>query len=85
MHGSMNKKKDQDENERPINNRDSDPPLNLNRGVELLLRNKRRKPDAPKTFEIKFGRVIPFFKKEINLFLDFSLDVKTKESLKGED
>ena len=85
MHGSMNKKKDQDENERPINNRNSDPPLNLNRGVELLLRNKRRKPDPPKTFEKKFGRVIPFFKKEINLFLDFSLDVKTKESLKGED
>ena len=85
MHGSMNKKKDQDENERPINNRNSDPPLNLNRGVELLLRNKRRKPNAPKTFEIKFGRVFPFFKKEINLFLDFSLDVKTKDSLKGED
>ena len=38
----------------------------INRGVELLLRNRRKKPDPPKTFQVKFS----FFKREINLSLD---------------
>ena len=29
----------------------------INKGVELLLRNRRRKPEAPKTFQIKFGNM----------------------------
>ena len=35
----------------------------INRGVELLLR-RRRKPDPPKTFQVKFGNMIAFFKKQ---------------------
>ena len=31
-----------------------DKPLEINRGVELLLRNRRKKPDKPKTFQVKF-------------------------------
>ena len=30
----------------------------INRGVELLLRNRRHKPDHPKTFQVKFGKMI---------------------------
>ena len=46
-----------------------DKPLEINRGVELLLRNRRKKP-KPKTFQVKFS----FFNREITL----SLDIKKK-------
>ena len=42
-----------------------DKPLEINRGVELLLRNRRKKPKS-KTFQVKFS----FFNREITLFLD---------------
>ena len=37
----------------------------INRGVELLLRNRRRIPDPPKTFQIKFGNMVSLFRREI--------------------
>ena len=43
MLGSMSKKKDQEEKGSPLNNQNNSTSLKLNRGVELLLRNKRRK------------------------------------------
>ena len=43
--------------------------LEINRGVELLLRNRRRKPKS-QTFQVKFS----FFDREITL----SLDIKKK-------
>ena len=33
-------------------------PHNINRGVELLLRNRRRIPEKPKTFQVKFGKMV---------------------------
>ena len=42
-----------------------DESLEINRGVELLLRNRRTKP-KPKTFQVKFS----FFNREIALSLD---------------
>ena len=44
-------------------------PLEINRGVELLLRNRRKKPKS-KTFQVQFS----FFDREIML----SLDIKKK-------
>ena len=41
----------------------------INKGVELLLRNMRKKP-KPKTFQVKFS----FFNREIT----FCLDIKKK-------
>ena len=46
-----------------------DKPLEINRGVELLLRN-RRTTERPKTFQVKFS----FFSREVTL----SLDIKKK-------
>ena len=43
-----------------------DKPLEINRGVELLLRNRRKKPEASKTFQVEFS----FFKRQITLSLD---------------
>ena len=46
--------------------------LEINRGFELLLRNRRKKP-KPKTFEVKFS----FMNREITL----SLDIKKSKNL----
>ena len=43
----------------------NDEPLEINRGVELLLRNRRKKPQS-KTFQVQFS----FFKRQITLSLD---------------
>ena len=55
----------------------------INRGVELLLR-RRRKPEKPKTFQVKFGNLFSFWKREIVFHLNFYLDIrKKKQSLGG--
>ena len=65
---------DQEEEKRNLN---KDKP-EMNRGVELLLRNRRRKPDPPKTFQIKFGNMVSLFRREIVFHLNFYLDIRKK-------
>ena len=75
----MDKKRDQEEKEElTLNKQTSDSP-EINRGVELLMRNKRRKPEPPKTFQVKFEQMISFFKREFHLSFDMSFDIKKKE------
>ena len=50
----------------------------INRGVELLLRNRRRRPEAPKTFQVKFGNLFSFFDREIVFHFNFYLDIRKK-------
>ena len=52
--------------------------LHINRGVELLLRKRRRKPEEPKTFQFSFGKMVSLFRREINIYFEFSLDIKKK-------
>ena len=54
----------------------SDP--HINRGVELLLRNRRGIPEPPKTFQIKFGNMVALFRREIVFHLNFYLDIRKK-------
>ena len=61
-------KEDQEEEKKDLNN----DKLEINRGFELLLRNRRRKP-KPKTFEVQFS----FIDREIA----FSLDIKKRNTL----
>jgi len=68
---------DQEERKRPINNDELDTPR-INRGVELILRNQKRR-EPPKTFQIKFGKMVSFFKREFHFFLDFHFDIRKKE------
>jgi hypothetical protein len=49
-----------------------------NRGVELLLRNRRKKSEPPKTFQIKFGKMISLLRREFVIHLNFYLDVRKK-------
>ena len=51
---------DQEEEKRILN---KDKP-EMNRGVELLLRNRRR-TEKPKTFQVKFGKLIALWNREI--------------------
>ena len=50
----------------------------INRGFELLLRNRRKEPDPPKTFQVKFGKMVSLLRREIVLHLNFYLDIRKK-------
>ena len=62
---------DQEEEKKDLNN---DKP-EINRGVEVLLRNRRKKPDPPKTFQVKFGKLIALWNREIIFHFNFYLDI----------
>jgi len=66
--------KDQEEEKNNLNN---DKPQ-INRGVELLLRNRRRSPLKPKTFQVKFGKLIALWNREIVFHFDCYLDIRKK-------
>jgi hypothetical protein len=64
----------EEEEKKKLNNHNS----HINRGVELLLRNRRRKPEPPKTFQVKFGKMVSLFRREIVFHLNFYLDIRKK-------
>ena len=63
---------DQEDEKKDLN---KDKPLEINRGVELLLRNRRKKPDKPKIFQVKFGKLISLWNREIVFHLNVYLDI----------
>ena len=73
MHGSTVMTSDQDE-ERKLNK----PEPQINRGFELMLRNRRSKPEPPKSFQLKFGKMVSLFRREIVLHLNFYIDIRKK-------
>jgi len=64
------------EDEKKVLNKDK--PLEINRGVELLLRNRRKTQPRSKTFQIKFGNLIALWNREIIFHFDFYLDIIKK-------
>ncbi len=65
---------DLDDGKRSLNKSEPE----INRGVELLLRNRRRRSEAPKTFQVKFGKMVTLFRREFVLHLNFYLDIRKK-------
>jgi len=65
---------DQEEGKSKLNK--SEP--QINRGVELLLRNRRRKSLEPKTFQMRFGKMISLFRREFHFYIEFHFDIKKK-------
>ena len=63
----------QEEEKKDLNKNE---PLEINRGVELLLRNRRKKPDKPKTFQVKFGKLISLWNREIVFHINVYLDIR---------
>ena len=51
MRGGIVVTEDQEDAKKTLN---KDKPLEINRGIELLLRNRRKKPERPKTLQVKF-------------------------------
>jgi hypothetical protein len=74
MHGGIVVTGDLEEGKNNLNNDET----HINRGVELLLRNRRGRPDPPKTFQIKFGKMISFLRREIVFHFNFYLDIRKK-------
>jgi hypothetical protein len=74
MPGNMIMINDQEEGKRKLNK--SDP--QINRGVELLLRNRRRVSEKPKTFQMRFGKMISLFRRELHFFIEFHFDIRKK-------
>ena len=74
MRGGTVMTEDQEDAKSSLNKSDS----HINRGVELLLRNRRRKPEPPKTFQVKFGKMVSLFRREIVFHLNFYLDIRKK-------
>ena len=64
---------DQEDAKKDLNKDES---LEINRGVELLLRNRRKKPDKPKTFQVKFGKLISLWNREIVFHFNVYLDIR---------
>ena len=64
---------DQEDAKKDLNN---DKPLEINRGVELLLRNRRKKPEKPKTFQVKFGKLVSLWNREIVFHFNVYLDIR---------
>ena len=73
MHGGTVVTETQEEEKKTLNN---DKP-EINRGVELLLR-RRKQPEKPKTFQVKFGNLIALWNREIVFHLNFYLDIRKK-------
>ena len=73
MHGGIVVTEDQAE-EKNLNKDTTE----INRGVELLLRNRRSKPEKLKTFQIKFGNLIALWNREIVFHFNFYLDIRKK-------
>ena len=73
----LNMKREED----PLNNEDDS--IQINKGVELMLRN-RKKEDPPKTFQIKFGQMVSLFKREVHFLFNFQLNLKKTNSQEEE-
>ena len=60
------------------NQAEKKPKLEINKGVELMLRNKKlvKKRREPKSFQFIFGQMVSFFKREIHIYVELSLDIK---------
>jgi hypothetical protein len=74
MPGNIVMTKNPEEKKSKLNN--SEP--QINRGVELLLRSRRRQSLEPKTFQVKFGKMISLFRREFHFFIEFHFDIKKK-------
>ena len=74
MPGGIVMTKDQGDERSKLNKSESQ----INRGVELLLRNRRKKSERPKTFQVKFGKMISLLRREFHFFIEFHIDIRKK-------
>lgn len=68
--------RDQEGEKKKLNSSESQ----INRGFELMIRKnyRREKPSKPKTFQLRFGKMISLLKREFHFYIEFHLDVKRR-------
>ena len=71
----MSKKENQEEGGKLLNKQTDNPFFQIDRGFELQLRDKKRRV-KPKTFQLKFGKLLTLFKREFHFNIDLSFDIK---------
>jgi hypothetical protein len=78
MRGNTIMTKEKEDGRKKLNNLDP----HINRGFELMLRqhNRREKLSKPKTFFVRFGKMLSLFKREMNFQIELFLDIKKKDS-----
>lgn len=78
MPGSIIMTKEKEDEKKKLNNLDP----HINRGFELMLRqhNRREKPSDPKTFFVRFGKMLSLFQREIHFQIELFLDIKKRNS-----
>ena len=78
MLGSTTMTKGKEDERKKLNNLDPQ----INRGFELMLRqhNRREKPSEPKTFFVRFGKMLSLFKREMHFQIELILDIKKRNS-----
>jgi hypothetical protein len=76
MQGNIVMIEDQEGEKRKLNRREPQ----INRGFELMLRqhNRREKSSEPKTFLIRFGKMLSLFKREVHFQFELFFDIKKK-------
>lgn len=74
MLGTIVMKNEPEREKRNLNNNE----LHINRGVELLLRNRRKRDESPKTFQVEFGKMISLFRREFHFYLQLHFDIRKK-------
>ena len=54
--------------------------IHINRGFELMLRPRKRKEKEPppKTFQVKFGKMVSLLRREFVFHLNFYIDIRKK-------
>jgi hypothetical protein len=77
MLGNIVMTNDQEGEKNKLNNSKD---LHINRGFELMLRHnsRREKPSEPKSFHIRFGKMLSLLKREVHFGFEFFFDMKKK-------
>lgn len=74
MPGSIVMIGDQEDAKNKLNNQEP----RINRGIELLLRNRRKRDLKPKTFQVRFGKMISLFRREFHFYIELHFDIRRK-------
>ena len=48
----------------------------LNRGIELILRRREQPKLRANIILLQFGKMVSFFKREVTIYFEFSLDIR---------
>lgn len=74
MRRSTTMRRGEEDEKKQLNN--TDDPLEINKGFELMLKRNRRESPKPKTFQVRFGKMISLFRREIHFNFNLELDIK---------